>query len=117
MMVRFLTSFLLAIGAATAQEAAQLPQSPESQAPVSKYDKAIFQKPIPSDQLALLSQFAGAPANEIVRDKQFRKLTRSVIPDCIFHYGSDMPLSDALELVLKGSPMPVRIREGRYVTI
>jgi hypothetical protein len=104
-------------GAASAQESAQSPKPPETQLPVSTYDKAIFQNPIPSDQLGFLNQFAGAPANEVVRDKQFHKLTRSVIPNCIFHYGTDMSLSDALDLVLKGSPVPVRLREGRYVTI
>jgi hypothetical protein len=95
----------------------QEPQSQEPQAPVSEYDKAIFQKPIPSDQLAFLNQFLGAASNDLVRDKQFRKLMHSVIPDCMFHYGWDMPLSDALEMVLKGSPLPFRIRDGRYVMV
>jgi hypothetical protein len=116
-MVRYLALFLLAVGAANAQEGPQLPQSPEAPASVSKYDKAIFQKPVPSDHLAFLNHYAGAAANQIVRDKQFRKLVRSFTPDCVFHYGWDMPLSDALDLVLKGSTVPVRIREGRYATI
>jgi hypothetical protein len=81
------------------------------------YDKAIFQKPIPADQLAFLNQFDGAPAKDLVRDKQFRKLTHSVIPDCIFHYGRDMPLTDALDMVLNGSTLPVQIREGRYLMV
>jgi len=41
----------------------------------------------------------------------------SVIPDCMFHYGWDMPLADALEKVLNGSPLPVQIRDGRYVVV
>ena len=127
MMSRLLALFLMptcillpnavGYGAANAQESAQPPPSPEMQQPVSAYDKAIFQNPIPSNELGFLNQFAGAPANEVVRDKQFHKLTRSVIPNCIFHYGTDMSLSDAMELVLKGSPVPVRVHEGRYVTI
>ncbi len=96
----------------SAQEAAQLPQPPEA-----KYDKAVFQKTIPSDQLTFLNAFAGMTTNELVRDKQFRKLLRSAIPDCMFHYGRDMPLSDALDMVLKGSPLPVLVREGRYLTV
>jgi uncharacterized protein YecT (DUF1311 family) len=99
-------------GEANAQETARLPEPPES-----KYDKALFQKPIPSDQLTFLNAFAGMTTNDLVRDKQFRKLLRSVIPDCIFHYGRDMPLSDALEMVLKGSSLPVLVREGRYLTV
>jgi uncharacterized protein YecT (DUF1311 family) len=96
---------------------AQDPQSQAPQAPVSNYDPSIFQKPIPGDQLAFLKQFAGAPSGDLVRDKQFRKFMHSVIPDCIFHYGRDMPLTDALDMVLKGSPLPVRIRDGRYLVV
>jgi uncharacterized protein YecT (DUF1311 family) len=84
-----------------------LPQEPQS----------IFQKPIPSGELAFLTQFAGAKSSDLFRDKQFRKLMHSVIPDCMFHYGRDMPLSDALEMVFKGSPLPVEIRDGRYVVV
>jgi uncharacterized protein YecT (DUF1311 family) len=87
------------------------------QSPVSKYDKAIFQKTVPHDQLAFLNSFAGATSNDLVRDKQFHKLMHSVIPDCTFHYGRDMPLLDALEMVLKDSPLPVRIRDGRYLML
>jgi uncharacterized protein YecT (DUF1311 family) len=102
-------------GAADSQ--AQQPQPQAPQPPVSSYDKAIFQKPIPSDQLAFLNQFEGAPSNDLIRDKQFRKLMHSLVPDCMFHYGWDMPLPDALEIVLKGSPLPVRIRDGRYLLV
>jgi uncharacterized protein YecT (DUF1311 family) len=99
------------------QPQSQEPQAQEPQASASNYDKSIFQKPIPSDQLAFLNQFAGTPSNNLVRDKQFRKLMHSVVPDCMFHYGHDMPLTDALEMVLNGSPLPVRIRDGRYVVV
>src|SRR5580658_3996546 len=64
-----------------------LPQQSAPPAQVSNYDPAIFQKPIPADQLAFLNQFDGAPSGDLVRDKQFRKLMHSVIPDCMFHYG------------------------------
>jgi uncharacterized protein YecT (DUF1311 family) len=95
----------------------QEPQSQEPQAPVVKYDKAIFQKPIPIEQLAFLSHFAGVPANHVVRDKQYRKLMHSVLPDCTFHYGWDMSPSDAFERVLSESPLPAEIRDGRYVIV
>lgn len=93
------------------------PQSQEPQTSASSYDKTIFQKPIPSGQLAFLNQFAGSPTNDVIRDKQFRKLMHNVIPDCMFHYGRDMMLPDALDKVLAGSPLPVQIREGRYVMV
>jgi len=41
----------------------------------------------------------------------------SVIPDCMFHYGWDMPLSNALDIVLKGSLLPVQVRDGRYMMV
>lgn len=93
------------------------PQSQDSPAQVSNYDKAIFQKPIPNGQLAFLNQVAGSSTNDVIRDKQFRKLMNSVVPDCMFHYGHDMPLSDALDRVLLGSSLPVQIRDGRYVMV
>jgi hypothetical protein len=92
-------------------------QSHEPPIPASNYDKGIFQKPIPSNQLAFLNHFAGAASNDVVRDKQYRKLAHNVIPDCMFHYGWDMPLADALEKVLTGSPLPVQVRDGRYVMV
>jgi uncharacterized protein YecT (DUF1311 family) len=90
-------------------------QAPQTQ--VSNYDKAIFQKPIPADQLAFLNHFAGSPSNDIVRDRQYRKLMHAVIPDCVFHYGWDMSIPDALEKVFAGSTLPVQIRDGRYVIV
>ncbi len=92
-------------------------QSAEPQAPVSKYDRAIFQKPIPAEQLAFLNRFAGMPSNDAVRDKQFRKLMHSVLPDSTFHYGWDMSPSDAFERVLTGSQFSVQVRDGRYAMV
>jgi hypothetical protein len=94
---------------------ALLSQTPP--APGPKYDPAIFQNPVSRDQLQFLSQFDGAPSNDLINNKQFRKLLRGVLPDCVFHYGWDMPLSNAIDKVIKGSPLPVRIRDGRYVMI
>ncbi|MGO9405192.1 MAG: hypothetical protein ACLPVW_17145 [Terriglobales bacterium] len=93
------------------------PRSRDSGAPLSNYDKSVFQKPVPGSQFAFLNRFAGAPANDLIRDKQYRKLMGSVIPDCIFHYGWDIILKDALEKVLAGSTIPVQIRDARYVMV
>jgi uncharacterized protein YecT (DUF1311 family) len=122
-----LGSNALGQGSASAQASGSLPQAagskpqaaqPEAPQPSeSKYDAAIFQRPVPSDQLAFLNQFAGAPTKDIVRDKQFHKLMHSAIPDCMFHYGKDMPPSDAFDMVFKDSNEPVLIREGRYVMV
>jgi hypothetical protein len=88
-----------------------------SQGPLSNYDPALFQKRIPKEQLAFLSQFAGMPSNQLYRDKQFRKLMHSFVPDCTFHYGEDKSLDDALNEVIEGSSEPVQIRDGRYVML
>jgi hypothetical protein len=101
----------------TPHPAATQPQLQAPQAPVLNYDKAIFLKPIPSDQLSFLNQFSGVAAKDVIRDKQFRKLMKSFVPDCMFHYGSDMSLSDALDVVFKGSTLQVQIRDGRYMTM
>jgi uncharacterized protein YecT (DUF1311 family) len=95
----------------------QPPQAQEPQAPASNYDKTIFLNPIPSDELADLKRFAGAPSDNLIRDKHFRKLLKSAVPDCMFHYGRDMPLFDALDLVIKGSSLPVQLRDSRYLTL
>lgn len=102
MVSRTLALAIVASGAAVAQ---------------SPLPPAMFQNPIPRDQLAFLSQFDGAPSNDLVNNKQFRKLLRGVLPGCVFHYGWDMPLADAIDKVIKGSPIPVRIRDGRYVMV
>jgi uncharacterized protein YecT (DUF1311 family) len=91
--------------------------SPPPQPTVSNSDKVVFQNPIPGAQLTFLNRFAGSASKDVIRDKQYRKLMHSVIPNCTFHYGSDMPLFDALEKVLDGSPLPVQIRDGRYVMV
>lgn len=88
-----------------------LSQPPQAPAP------AIFENLIARDQLQFLNQFDGAPSNDLINNKQFRKLLRGVLPDCVFHYGWDMPAMDAIDKVIKGSALPVRIRDGRYVLV
>jgi uncharacterized protein YecT (DUF1311 family) len=123
----FVTLFLLATiflrpnaaahGPRNTQESAPLPQSLDSHSTISKYDQAIFQKRIPSDQFTFLRDFAGSESNDLVRDKRYRRLMHNIIPDCMFHYGWDMTLHDALEKVLIGSPLPVQTRSGRYLMV
>jgi len=92
-------------------------QLQEPVAPAVVYDKAIFQKPMAASDLAFLKGFAGATSNELYRDKEFKRVLKAGVPDVMFHYGRDMSLPSALEAVLSGSPMPVRVTEGRYVTL
>jgi hypothetical protein len=85
--------------------------------PGSNYDPALFQKRIPQERLVFLTQFAGKTSNELYRDKQFRNLMKEFVPDCLYHYGSDKFMGDALDEVIKGSTEPVQVREGRYVML
>lgn len=101
----------------TAPQAPQPADAQPAQDQASQYNKVIFQNPISGNELAFLRKFEGAASGDVVRDKQFHKLMKSVIPDCMFHYGHDMPLLEAMETVLNGSPQPARIRDGRYFVV
>lgn len=130
--VCILLADLAPVGVATAQESATPssssnaedshpkaadPPPQESPSTAANYDKAIFRTPIPREQLAFLNHFAGAKSGDVYRDKQFRKLTQSILPDCMFHYGWDIPPVEASNRVMSGSKTPVEIRDGRYVTL
>jgi hypothetical protein len=112
----FMPNGILA-SSASGRELGNAQDSAPQQTPGPQYHTAIFRKAISSDQLVFLNNFAGAASNVIFKDKQYRKLIGAVVPDCLFHIGHDMTLFDALETVLKGPPLPVQIRDGRYVMV
>ncbi len=78
---------------------------------------ANFENPIPANQLAFMNGFAGQPAKLLMKDKQFRAVMKLALPRTEYHYGRDMPLSDAIEMVLDGSRTPVDVIDGRYVVV
>jgi uncharacterized protein YecT (DUF1311 family) len=79
--------------------------------------RVVFQNLIPSDQLAFLNDYAGKTAKEVMKDKRFRHLLKLATPRTTYHYGRDMSLSDTSETLLDGAPMPIDIRDGRYVMV
>jgi hypothetical protein len=81
------------------------------------FDPTIFLKPIPADQLTFLKSFAGGSAGDAMRDRQFRHVLKEFVPDCMFHYGRDMPLSEALDTVFANSRYPVQLRDDRYLLL
>ncbi|MGA8731816.1 MAG: lysozyme inhibitor LprI family protein [Terracidiphilus sp.] len=91
--------------------------APAAAAQAAQPQPIQFQDPIPNDQLAFLTGYAGQPSKELEKDKRFRALMKGVIPRTEYHYGRDMSLSDATDDVLGGSRMPVEVHDGRYVTI
>lgn len=96
--------------ASSASQALQLPPPPA-------YDKFIFQNPVPASALTFLSNFDGSPSGTLYHDSRFRHLLSHNIPNCMFHYGWDMSLLNALDLVLTHSPTPVQIRDHRFVLV
>jgi hypothetical protein len=113
-----LVVLIFPVSGTLAEAVGQAPSSAQTaQPPSPSYDKSIFQKPIPNDELLFLNQFVGQPSSDLFHDKRFRKLMHSFVPDCMYHYGSDMPLDNALEKVFTGSRDPVLIRDGRYVLV
>lgn len=95
---------------AVAQDAASAPPAP----PLLP---AVFANRIPADQLTFLNDYVGRPAKEIQRDKRYRVLMKAVVPHAEYHYGRDMPLSETVETLLDGDPLPIDIREGRYAMV
>jgi len=90
-------------------------QTPQTPPPVPQYIQ--FQNLIPAGQLAFLNGYAGRPTKQLLKDKQFKAVMKLTIPRTEYHYGRDMPLSDAVDIVLSGSPEGVNIRDGRFAMV
>lgn len=97
---------------AVAQDAGAPPPAPEPPPPPT-----AFENRIPPGELAFLNDYANQPSKEVFKDKRFHKLMKLVTPNTTYHYGRDMGLSEASELVLDGTSLPVDVRDGRYVTV
>jgi uncharacterized protein YecT (DUF1311 family) len=81
------------------------------------YDPAIFQPTMTSDQMAFLKRIGHVQTELVAENSDFHKLLKSVVPNCMFHYGRDMPLMDALDMILKASTDRVQIRDSRYLIL
>jgi hypothetical protein len=79
--------------------------------------EAIFKNPIAGTQLGFLSERAGQPANELVREHPLHYLVNEVVPYAPFHLGLDMPLPNAIESMFLTSTLPLEIRDGRYALL
>jgi hypothetical protein len=93
--------------------AAQQPSPSQPDAP----PPAVFENLIPAWQFAFIGAYAGQPVKHLKKDKQFSALMKLAVPRTEYHYGSDMSLSDAIDIVLSGSMQPVSIIGGRYAFI
>jgi hypothetical protein len=109
--VLFQLSAVVQDAGGAAQDAGNGPQPEPPPPPV------VFENKIPSGQLAFLNDYAGHPSKEVFKDKRFKSVMKMVTPRTEYHYGRDMPLSDASETVMEGSQLPVEIRDGRYAMV
>ena len=105
----FISACLLA-GSAVAQRPDYVP-------PGTPPVQADFTSRFPAGQLTFLNDYAGKTGKDIQKDKRFRALLKLAIPRTTYHYGRDMPLSDTVETLLDGAPLPIEIRDGRYAMI
>ncbi len=78
---------------------------------------ANFQKIIPAEQLAFLKDYDGKMPKEIMKDKRFKQLEKQIMPGARYFYHYDKELSEAKDEVLDNDPVPITVREGRYVMI
>jgi uncharacterized protein YecT (DUF1311 family) len=78
---------------------------------------AEFLNRIPQGQMAFLNDYANKTSKELWKDKRFRELLKAITPRTTYHYGHDLALSDALEDMLTGDPLPVDVEDGRYVLV
>jgi len=92
-------------------------QRPDYLPPGTSPVQAGFTNRIPTGQMAFLNDYAGKTGKEIQKDKRFRSLLKLAIPRTTYHYGRDMPLSETVETLLDGAPLPIEIRDGRYAMI
>jgi uncharacterized protein YecT (DUF1311 family) len=111
----------LILGAIPALGSGVLPRNAAAQtappAPQLLLAPVAFQNPIPADKLAFLNDYAGRMAKELKKDKRFHQLMKTTVPRTVYHYGKDMPLDEAIDLVLDGPSLPVDVRDGRYVMV
>ncbi|MGH9604934.1 MAG: hypothetical protein ACRD3N_04465 [Terracidiphilus sp.] len=114
---------LSAVSLAAQQPAAPAPPSAEPAGPPPLASEpppppaAVFQKPIPGGQLAFLGSYAGQPVRALHKDKQFRAVMKLAVPRTEYHYGTDMPLSSAIDEVLDDSNLPISIAGGRFAMV
>jgi hypothetical protein len=108
-------TLLLAAALAGAQQpdAGQAQPAPPSLPP----QPAVFHDLLPTGELGFLADYDGKMPKEIERDKRFRQLEKLITPSAFYFYHRDRELSEVRDLVLDEAPMPISVRDGRYVMV
>ncbi len=104
---------------AAALAGAQQPDAGQAQPapPPLPPQPAVFHDLIPAGELGFLADYDGKMPKEIERDKRFRQLEKLITPPTYYFYHRDKELSDARDEVLDEAPMPISVRDGRYVMV
>src|ERR1700739_1592241 len=92
-------------------------QSQQAPIPLPAPQPDTLTNPIATGQLAFLNGYAGRTTKELMKDKQFHSLMKATIPRTEYHYGRDMPLTDARGDALDGARRPVCDRNGHAGTV
>lgn len=85
--------------------------------PEGQYEPTVFEGRIPAAELQALKALEGEPSGQAWKDRALKHALKYVVPGCLFHYGRDMPLDQALDTVIAGSQAPVVLRDGRYLIV
>jgi uncharacterized protein YecT (DUF1311 family) len=112
--MRFAAFWILAGTAPVFVARSQQPQAAPGPPP---QPEAVLADPLPGGQLAFLSTYAGRPARDLLKDKAYERLMKTVTPKTTYHYGRDMSLSFAADDVMDGSKLPVMLRDSRYLMV
>jgi hypothetical protein len=110
---QILIAGLVLLSNAAAQDGAGPPDAQPGPPP----PPVAFESTIKPEELAFLKDYEGKPTSELRKDKRFKKLMNQITPRTEYHYGWDMPLSEAVDQTLDGPPLPVDVRDGRYVMV
>ena len=113
----FAVAFATSCAAAAQTPVPDTGQNVQDAPPATPPPPAEFLNRIPAGQMAFLNDYANQTTKEIRKDKRFKELLKAVVPHTTYHYGHDLALSDGLEYVLDGGPLPVDVQDGRYVMV
>jgi len=105
---------------ATQEQGPAATPAPDSQPalpPPGPPPTANFRKPIPADQLAFLKDYDGKMPKEVMKEKRFKQLEKQIMPGARYFYYYDKPLTEARDEVMDNDPVPITVRDGRYVMI
>lgn len=105
-------------GQAQPAQTASVPPPDAAQAPeAAPPPPANFKNPIPADQLSFLKEYDGKSSQDILKDKRFKNLEKQITPSANYFYHYDIRLSEARDQVLNNGPLPITVRDGRYVMV